>query len=154
MLSYVLCVHMCCVNLLFSELPAPVIAISTFGIPMVGSAFSVMCHVTTDEDLIPGLVVNWNINGSMVMDTSNIMIVTQYGTSFCTIVMMFAELREADLGNYSCSYELTIPGHIKGLSGSETYTVGASGMLLLSSFKKSVILHASHLPLKCIYLNL
>ena len=118
-------------NILISE--PPKLALTSFpdGLPQTGNTFSLVCNVTTDEDLLSTLSVDWFSSGSKVMNTTNRTISLQIGTSFITATLMFNPAAMEDEGNYTCNSTLTVPGSTEPpCTVSDTTTVGTIGRLI------------------------
>ena len=102
------------------------------GLPQTGNTFSLVCNVTTDEDLLSGLSVDWFIDGSEVMSTTTRTISLQTGTSFIAATLMFDPVAIEDEGNYTCNSTLTVPGSTEPpLTVGDTFSVGAIGKLMM-----------------------
>ena len=108
----------------------PVLKIVPVGLPQTGTTFSLICNVTTEEDLFFGLSVDWFSEGSEVMNTTTRTISLQTGSSFITAALKFDPASIEDEGNYTCISTLTVPGSTKpSLTVSDTTSVGTIGML-------------------------
>ena len=117
-------------NFPISEPPKPVLISVPDGLPKPGNTFSLVCIVTTDEDLLSGLSVDWFYDGSEVMNTTNITISFQTGTFFITASLKFDPAAMEDEGNYTCISILTIPGSTEPpLTVNDTTSVGTIGRL-------------------------
>ena len=57
-------------TVLISEEPTSNLMIVPVGLPQIGSTFSLLCNVTTDEDVLSGLSVDWLSNGIILMNTT------------------------------------------------------------------------------------
>ena len=109
--------------------PTLALKIVPVGLPHTGSTFSLVCKVTTDEDLLSGLSVDWFSDGSEVMTTTTRTISLQTGTSFITATLKFDPAAMEDEANYTCNSTLTIPGSTEpSLTVSDTTSVGPIGM--------------------------
>ena len=98
------------------------------GLPQTGSTFSLLCNVTTDEDLLSGLSVDWLSSGSEVMNTTTRTISLQTGTSFITATLKFDPAAMEDEGNYTCNSTLTVPGSTEPpLTVCDTTSIGTIG---------------------------
>ena len=112
------------------EQPLPVLEIVAAGLLQIGGTYSLHCNVTTDEDVLSGLSVDWFSNGSTVMNTTTRTISLQTGTFFMTTTMIFEPIVMEDKGNYTCISTLTIPGTLQlPLTVNDTTSVGTFGML-------------------------
>ena len=117
-------------NFSISEPPTPVLKIVIDGLPQTGATFSLLCNVTTDEDLLSGLSVDWFIDGSKVMNTTTRTISLLTGTSFITATLTFDPASMEDEGNYTCNSTLSVPGSTEPpLTVNDTASVGTIGTL-------------------------
>ena len=112
--------------------PTLALKIVPVGLPKTGNAFSLVCNITTDEDLLSGLSVDWFIDGSEVMNTTTRTISSQTGTSSKTATLTFSPAAIEDEGNYTCNSTLTIPGSTEPpltVSDTTLTSIGTIGML-------------------------
>ena len=107
--------------------PTPALKIVPVGLPHTESTFSLICNVTTDEDLLSGLSVDWFSDVNEVMNTTTRTVSLQTGTSFITANLKFDPAVMEDEGNYTCNSTLTIPGSTEPpLTVNDTTSVGTS----------------------------
>ena len=128
-------------NFFISDSPTQDLEIVRIGLPpLIGNTFSLICNVTTDEDVLSGLSVGWFNNSSPVMNTTTRTILSQTGTSFKTVTLIFEPAEMGDEGNYTCISTLTIPGsHEPPVTVSDTVGVGIVGTLCWTSSVKKTI---------------
>ena len=97
---------------------------------LTGNTFSLICNVTTDEDLVSGLSVGWYSDSNPVMNTATRTVLSQDGASFKSATLMFDSAVMEDEGNYSCNYNLTIQGSSEPpLTDSSSISVGTNSKL-------------------------
>ena len=87
--------------------------------------------------MLSGLSVGWFNNSSPVMNTTTRTILSQTGTSFKTVTLIFEPAVMEDQGNYTCISNLTIPGSLEPpVTVSDTVSVGMIGTLCWTSSVK------------------